>query len=332
MDREAGTEMNQKKIYDYAVDENVELFVLIKSADVRLAKNGKKFIAFNFSDSSGEISAKFWDASEEDISNFKPGKIVFLKGKREVYQNNPQIKIFHMRQATDEEPANPEFFVKKAPVSKDDMEKEFNQSLFEITNPNWNRVVRFLLHEHHDAFFSFPAAKKNHHAFDGGLAYHSLSMLRLAHSIAKQYSDVINAPLLYAGAILHDLGKTIELSGPIATKYTLEGNMIGHIVLVDEEIVKACQHLKIDLESEDMILLRHMILSHHGLLEYGSPVRPHLLEAEVLHQIDELDASIQMLKGTLSHTEPGNFSERIFGMDGRNFYRPQGKIQPTEND
>lgn len=324
--------MKQRKIYDYAVDENVELFVLIKSAEVRLAKNGKKFIAFNFSDSSGEISAKFWDASEDDIANFKPGQVVLLKGKREVYKNNPQIKIYHMRQTTEEEPMNPELFVKTAPVPKDDMEKEINQALFEITNPNWNRVVRYLLREHHDAFFSFPAAKKNHHAFDGGLAYHTLSMLRLAHSVAKQYSDVINAPLLYAGALLHDLGKTIELSGPVATKYTLEGNLIGHIVLVDEEIVKACQHLKIDLASEDMILLRHMILSHHGLLEYGSPVRPHLIEAEVLHQIDELDASIQMLKGALNHTEPGNFSERIFGMDGRNFYCPQEKTQVSEDD
>ncbi|KRL03181.1 3'-5' exoribonuclease YhaM family protein [Liquorilactobacillus capillatus] len=322
--------MKEKKIYDYIIDENMELFVLIKSADVRLAKNGKKFIAFNFSDSSGEISAKFWDASEEDIANFKPGKIILLKGKREVYQNNPQIKIYHIRLVSAEEGLKPEDFVKKAPLSKDDMEKEFNQALFEITNPSWNRVVRFLLHKYHDQFFSFPAAKKNHHAFDGGLAFHTLSMLRLAHTIAKQYADIINAPLLYAGAILHDLGKTIELSGPIATKYTLEGNLIGHIVLVDEEIVKACQQLKIDLASEDMILLRHMILAHHGLLEYGSPVRPHLLEAEVLHQIDELDASIQMLRGTLAHTEPGNFSERIFGMDGRNFYRPQEKVQSDE--
>ncbi|MFT8882531.1 MAG: HD domain-containing protein [Liquorilactobacillus hordei] len=313
--------MSQNKIYDYAVDENMELFMLIKSADVRIAKNGNKFIAFMFTDSSGEISAKFWDASEDDIASFVPGKIVFVKGKREVYQGNPQVKIFKMRLATEQEPNNVNAFVKKAPVSVDEMEDEFNAALFEITNANWNRVVRYLLSEYHDQFFSYPAAKKNHHAFAGGLAFHTLSMLRLAHAIVKEYED-INAPLLYAGAILHDLGKVIELSGPVATQYTLTGNLIGHIVLIDEQIVKAADKLKIDLENEDMILLRHMILSHHGLLEYGSPVQPHLLEAEVLHQIDQLDASIQMLRGTLGHTEPGTFSERIFGMDGRNFYRP----------
>ncbi len=184
--------------------------------------------------------------------------------------------------------------------------------------------MRYLLKEYHDEFFKFPAAKSNHHAYAGGLAFHTLSILRLAKAVTEQYEEVDKA-LLYAGTILHDLGKVLELSGPVATTYTLAGNLIGHIVLVDEEIVKACAALKIELEGEDAILLRHMILAHHGLLEYGSPVQPHLLEADILHQLDNLDASIQMLKKSLAHTEPGNFSERIFGMEGRNFYQPKQK-------
>ena len=312
----------EKKIFEYKVDENVALFVLIKSAEVRNTKNNKQFIAFNFEDSSGQISAKLWDATPEAIEQFQTGKVAFIKGKREVYQNNPQMKIYHIRLTEEGEPNDPSQFVVSAPMKKDDMEEEFNKVIFEITNPNWNRIVRYLITEKHDDFFSYPAAKKNHHAFSGGLAYHTLSMLRLAKSIVAEYGDVINAPLLYAGVILHDLGKTIELSGSVATTYTLAGNLIGHIVLIDEEIVKAAGELKINLESEDMILLRHVVLAHHGLLEYGSPVQPHLIEADVLHQIDNLDASIQMLKGSLAHTEEGEFSERIFGMDGRNFYKP----------
>lgn len=155
-------------------------------------------------------------------------------------------------------------------------------------------------------------------------------MLRLAQAVAKQY-PIINAPLLYAGVILHDMGKTLELSGAVATSYTVTGNLIGHIVLIDEQIVLACHELKIDENKENVVLLRHLILSHHGLLEYGSPVRPHLLEAEVLHQIDQLDASIQMLSGVLEHTAPGEFSEKIFGMDGRNFYRPEIADFSTKN-
>ncbi len=313
-----------KKLFDYKVDENLELFVLIKSAETRIAKNGKKFIAFNFADTSGVISAKFWDASDDDIKRFEAGKVVFLKGKRENYQNNPQIKIFKLRLANDKEPNDPALYLQAAPEKTPVMEEELNQYVFEIVNPTWNRIVRYLLKEYHDEFFKFPAAKSNHHAYAGGLAFHTLSILRLAKAVTEQYEEVDKA-LLYAGTILHDLGKVLELSGPVATTYTLAGNLIGHIVLVDEEIVKACAALKIELESEDAILLRHMILAHHGLLEYGSPVQPHLLEADILHQLDNLDASIQMLKKSLAHTEPGNFSERIFGMEGRNFYQPKQK-------
>src|SRR5699024_7434232 len=96
-----------------------------------------------------------------------------------------------------------------------------------------------------------------------------------------QYEE-LNRSLLYSGLILHDLGKVIELSGVTSTEYTLEGNLVGHIVIIYEEIAKACETLKIDGQSEDVLLLKHMVLAHHGHLEYGSPVRPKLMEAEVL--------------------------------------------------
>ncbi len=316
--------METKKIFDYQIDDNMELFVLIKAADVRIAKNGKKFIAFTFADHSGEISAKFWDASEQDIAQFQAGKVAALKGKRENYKQNPQIKIFKMRLAQENEPNDPRLYLQSAPESVQDMEKDIDEMIFEITVPAWNRIVRYLLKKYHDQFFSYPAAKKNHHDFAGGLAFHTISILRLAQAVVHEYED-INAPLLYAGAILHDLGKTIELSGPVATVYTVPGNLLGHIVLIDEEIAQACDKLGIDPLNEDAVLLRHMIVSHHGLLEYGSPVQPHIMEAEILHHLDDLDASIQMMRKALDHTKPGDYTERIFGMDGRNFYQPLGK-------
>ena len=98
-------------------------------------------------------------------------------------------------------------------------------------------------------------------------------MLRLGKAIVKEYPE-LNASLLYAGIILHDLGKVIELTGPMTTEYTLAGNLVGHLVLVDEEITQACMALKFDDKEEDIVVLRHMVLAHHGLLEYGSPVRP----------------------------------------------------------
>lgn len=313
-----------KKLRELAVDESFEIFVLIKQADVRLAKNGKKFIAFTFQDTSGSIDGKFWDASEDEISKFTGGQVVALGGKREVYQSNPQIKILNLRLATAEEPNQASLYMEKAPIQKEEMVEEINQTIFEITNATWNRIVRHLMTQYQSEFFEFPAAKRNHHAFAGGLAYHTVSMLRLAKSICKEYPE-LNPSLLYAGVILHDLGKIIELSGPVSTEYTLAGNLIGHLVIVDEEITKACQTLKIDDRTEDVVILKHMILAHHGLLEYGSPVRPRVMEAEVLHQIDNLDASIQMMIGSLKQIEPGEYTERIFGMDNRSFYLPNVK-------
>ncbi|AIM25365.1 HD domain-containing protein [Melissococcus plutonius] len=311
-----------KKLHELSVDELFESYVLIKVAEIRVAKNGKKFIAFTFQDTSGTIDGKYWDASEEEINHFVSGQVVLLNGKRENYQGRPQIKIIHMRLAHSDEPNQPESYMEQSPLKKEDMLQEINQQLFEITNPNWNRIVRYLLTKYQQEFYQFPAAKKNHHAFTGGLAYHTLSMLRLGKSICNEY-PILNASLLYAGIILHDLGKVIELSGNLTTEYTLSGNLIGHLVLVDEEIAKACISLKIDESTEDVILLRHMVLAHHGLLEYGSPVRPRIMEAEVLHQIDTMDASIQMMKQAIQQTEPGKYTERIFGMDKRSFYVPK---------
>ncbi|MEY8446659.1 HD domain-containing protein [Enterococcus ratti] len=311
-----------KKIRELVIDEQFELFVLIKNADVRIAKNGKKFIAFTFQDASGSVDGKYWDASEEEIKRFTAGTVVFLSGKREVYQGNPQVKIFHMRVAKMDEPNEPNLYMEKAPLKKEEMEEAISQLLFEITNAHWNRIVRYLLNKYQKQFFEFPAAKRNHHAYTSGLAYHTLTMLHLGTAIADEYPK-LNRSLLYAGIILHDLGKVIELSGPMSTEYTLAGNLVGHLVLVDEEITKACLALKINEADEDVLVLKHMVLAHHGLLEYGSPVRPRIIEAEVLHQIDTLDASLQMMLTSIKQTEPGKYTERIFGMDNRSFYVPK---------
>lgn len=313
-----------KKLIDFQNDEEMELFVLIKNAEKRVTKTGKDFISLVFQDRSGEIRGNYWDAKPADFEQFQSGRVVLLKGKRETYKGAPQVKIMAMRLATEEEPNDPTTYTEKAPVSASELREAFAQLVFEINNPDWNRVVRYLLKKYDQQFFSFPAAKSNHHAFEGGLAFHTLSIVKLAKAVAQQYEN-IDQSLLIAGAILHDLGKTIELSGPVATQYTVEGNLLGHIVIIDEEVVEAAQALKIDPNGESMVLLRHLLVSHHGLREYGSPIEPHMLEAVVLHSLDDLDAQIQMVSGALKNTDEGHFSERIFGMDGRRFYKPQVK-------
>lgn len=310
-----------KQLMDLVENEDFEMFVILKKAEKRVAKNGKQFLAITFQDKSGEINGMYWDASDEDVEKFTAGTIVHLTGKRESYLNSPQIKISSMNLPNPDQHLDREDFVQSAPMKEADMKSEIDQIVFSITNATYNRVVRYLLKKHGDAFFEFPAAKSNHHDFEGGLAFHTISIVRLAEHIVDQYGD-IDAPLLYAGAVLHDLGKTIELSGPVGTTYTLAGNLLGHLSIIDAEIVEAADNLGIPQDSEELLLLRHMVLSHHGLKEYGSPERPQLLEAEILHDLDELDASIMMMKRALNQTAPGEFSDKIFGLDNRRFYRP----------
>lgn len=297
----------------------MSLQAVIKLSDYRLAKNGKHFLSLVFEDKSGQIPGKYWDASPQDAEDFKVGAIVQLDGKRDLYQGKPQVTISRLG-VIDPTTVDMSKFVQTAPEKKVDMENDFEDVFLHITNGSWNRIVRYLFKKYHDKFFASPAAKSNHHDFQGGLAFHTLSMVRMAEHVCKQYPQVDRA-LLLAGTCLHDLGKVIELNGTLGIEYTFEGNMIGHITIVDEEIVKAAKELGISLESEDMILLRHMVLSHHGLLEYGSPERPKLLEAEILHNLDVLDASINMISKALDKTAPGQFSERIFGLDNRTFYK-----------
>lgn len=312
-----------KKLYEYNVDESFEICLLIKAADVRMAKNGNPFIAFTFQDQSGQMDGKYWSATSDDIAKYVPGKVVVVNGKREMYNNSPQVKIVNLRltDASKGEPTSASHFVEHAPMTKEEMEEELKRLFDGITNLALKSIVRHILKQYQAEFFEYPAAKRHHHAFVGGLSFHTISMLRLAEAIATQYTQ-INRSLLYSGVILHDIGKTMELTGAIGTEYTLKGNLLGHIVIMDEEITKACEALDIDENQEDVLLLKHLILAHHGKLEYGSPVRPQLLEAEVLHHIDLLDATITMMSNALDKTEPGAFSERVFGLDNRSFYKP----------
>lgn len=320
-----------KKLYDYALDETGDLFLLIKSVAERKTRMGKTFLSVTFQDVSGEMVGNIWDVSASEIEKYIPGRVVHLTAKREEYNGQPQLQINKIRLATDTEPNDPELYVKSAPLNRAEMIEKLNEVIAEITDPKMNKIVRYLLNKYSKDFFHAPAAKTNHHAFNGGLAYHTISMLELAKTIVGYYPN-INPSLLYSGLVLHDLGKVMELSGPTATEYTLQGQLIGHIVLVDQEIVLACEELKIDKESEEVIMLRHVILAHHGLLEYGSPVRPQVKEAEIIHYLDQIDAKINMMEDELSKTEPGDFTPRIWALENRTFYKPNFAAETNEKE
>lgn len=311
-------------LYDVKTGEEFGIFVLIKSADVRIARNGNPFIAFNFQDRSGSMEGMYWSATESEIERFQPGRVVFLKGERDSYQGKAQVKIKQLRLADMGEPDDPTLYVERIEMKQEDLANELSEALFLIREPNIARIVRKILHMVEDDFYQYPAAKRHHHALAGGLSFHTISMVRIAKALLKIYPD-LNASLLIGGIILHDIGKTIELSGPLSTDYTLKGKMMGHIVIMSELIEKACAEIGVNSDNESIILLKHVVLAHHGKLEYGSPVQPQIMEAELVHQIDMMDANINMMTTALSKVEAGDFTEPIYPLDRRQLYKPHFK-------
>jgi 3'-5' exoribonuclease len=308
-----------KGIQHYEVGEQVELYLLIKSSTKGIASNGKPFLTLILQDKTGEIEAKLWDASLEDEQTYTAESIVKIVGDIHHYRGRNQLKIRNIRPVNEQDNVNISDFLETAPLKKEDMMDKITGYIFAMKNPNIQRITRHLLKKHQHAFLEYPAATKNHHEFVSGLAYHVVSMLDLAKAIAQLYPS-LDTDLLYAGVILHDLGKVIELSGPISTNYTVAGNLLGHISIMVNEIGKAAEELNI--HGEEVMVLQHMVLSHHGKAEWGSPKPPLIKEAEILHLIDNIDAKMNMLDRALERVKPGEFTEKIFALDNRSFYKP----------
>ncbi|MFC6117062.1 3'-5' exoribonuclease YhaM [Macrococcoides bohemicum] len=298
---------------------SVDNYFLIHKAIQGVTGQGKPYLTLYLKDKSGDLEAKVWTVTEDDIKALTPETLVRIKGDVIDYRGRIQMKVNQFKVATPEDGVKLEHFLESAPLSEDDMMNELMDYLLEIENAKLQRVTRLLLKKHQNEFMTFPAASSNHHNFVSGLLYHVLTMLKQAKALCDIYPS-LNKSLLYSGIILHDLGKVKELSGPVATSYTVEGNLLGHISIMSDEVASVAREHNID--GEEIMLLRHLILSHHGKYEYGSPKLPMVKEAEILNFIDNIDARMQMFDKHMKKVEKGNFSERIFALENRQFYKP----------
>lgn len=300
--------------------DSVENFFLIHRATQGVTAQGKDYMTLFLQDKSGDIEAKLWTVSKEDMQILKPETIVWVKGDVINYRGRKQMKVNQFRLAKPEDGFKTQDFVAGAPLSPDEIQENISHYILDIENANLQRITRHLLKKYQDKFFTYPAASSHHHNFASGLSYHVLTMLEIAKSLCNIY-PLLNRSLLYSSIILHDLGKVRELSGPVATTYTVEGNLLGHISIASDEVAEAAKELGID--GEEVMLLRHMILAHHGKMEFGSPKLPHLKEAEILFFIDNIDAKMNMFEKAFKKTDKGQFTERVFGMENRQFYNPE---------
>ena len=316
-------EFSSKKIRDLAVGDRVDYYFIIKRVDLKTTNsNDKKYLDFIFGDKTGEISGKLWEVPQDVETYFTEGDLVKVRGTVTSYMNNNQFKVDRIRKASEEDGVIPEDFVESAPLKNTDMLRDIEGYLQRIGDQDIQQVVQMALEEKKDKLMFYPAAKRNHHAIRSGLLYHVLTMLKLGDQISKVY-PAVNTDLLFAGIILHDLEKINEMDSSelgIVKEYTLEGNLLGHISLGVKNVDRICDRL--NTPEEKRMLLQHMILSHHYEPEYGSPVKPMFLEAELLHHIDMIDARMFDFTLAVRDLEPGAISESIFSLDRRRIYKP----------
>lgn len=276
-------------------------------------QTGSPYLSFAIEDSSGTINCKFWDAVNVEM---KSGTVYQLTGEMSEYNNKPQFIVNAFKEETDEEVINT--FYKMAPQEINEIKVGILEYANKIESDNVRLIVKEILTRYESAYFSYPAATQNHHAYINGLGYHVLTMLKLSDGICDIY-PYLDRGLLYAGIILHDFAKVIELSNARSPEYTLEGKLLGHLVMGSNIVEQVAQEL--DIHTEEVLLLQHMVLSHHGRKEWGSPQRPQIPEAEALHFIDNLDSKFESLRLEFENVETKEWTKRIPVLDGRSFYK-----------
>lgn len=288
--------------------------------EVKKTAKGVPFLDLILTDSSGEIGAKLWDYKEDLHKCVKPNVVIKVRGTISVFNEAPQLRVERVRAVLESDNVNIEDFIPSADYSGEAMYDSIFDEVSTFENGQLKRLVITVLEQNKSKLLYWPAAFKLHHAMRGGLLYHTLSILRLAHAVAEIYPSV-EKDLLFSGVILHDIAKLLEFDvsdAGVVSGYTVEGTLIGHLVKGAMMIEKTGEELGIDREL--LMLIEHMLLSHHGEPEFGAAVRPMFLEAEILSQLDLMDARIYEMTQAISEIQPGDFTPRQWALDNRKLY------------
>lgn len=306
------------KIREFKEKQRYTMNLLVKNVLKGVTQKGAPYLSLVLQDSTGTIDGKLWDASAEDMEQAKPGHVEQLSFEVLDYNNALQLRV-HSIQDIDQEPIDLSEYVMASPVAISELKQRISGYIASLTNPVLQKLVQGMFDKVGRSFFDYPAASRIHHNYLGGLAEHTLGMADLAEYIAKAH-PFLNRDLLIAGVLIHDMGKTAELGGLVSNEYTLEGKLVGHISIGHGWLMETAEALGLAKEP-DTLLLRHMILSHHGRNEFGSPVLPEIPEAEALYLIDYMDSRMVSLRSAMEPIKPGQWTQKMFAFDNRQFYK-----------
>jgi len=299
-----------------------DVFVLSEKTMAQ-KRDGNSFLNITLSDKTGNIKGVIWDRVDDISAGTASGNFVQIQGTVSEYKGMLQLVVKNMTTIPSDS-INPSDFL---PATRRDIDKMFLR-LLKITASMETEHLKKLF----EAFFNdmnfvgkfknAPAAKKMHHAYIGGLLEHTLSMALLADRIAGHYSGV-DRDLLIAGAILHDIGKVREFNYKYSIDYSDEGRLLSHVVIGIMMLDEKIQELE-DFPQDQAVLLRHMIVSHHGTREFGSPEPPKTIEAVLLNYIDEIDAKVNGIRDFIATEDPNESWTSYHRLLGRHFYKGKG--------
>ncbi len=297
-----------------------EGFCLIKSVEKKLTAKGVPYLDLILADNSGEINGKLWDYKDTPSNQFNKSDFVKVRGTYVPFNDTMQFRVERIRCVLPEDNVMIEDYVPSACLTGEVMLAEVEKIVESFSDEELKKLVTAVIDEYRERLLYWPAAKNLHHAVRSGLLMHTLSILRLAESVCKIYRFV-NYDLLCSGAILHDIAKIEEIdvsSTGIASEYTVKGNLLGHLVMGAMCIDRIGR--EIGISDETLTLIEHILISHHGTPEFGAAKLPMFIEAELLSELDLMDARLYEMHHAVEGVEKGEFTPRQWALENRNLY------------
>ena len=302
----------------------VEGYCIIRSVTQKSNVKGSDYLDFVLCDAGGEVNAKLWDYNIEQHGHYEADTVIKVRGTINLWKDTEQLKVDRIRNLKAGEEVDMSRLIPCAPLPPQQMYDDLYACAEGFQDNDLKMLTQYILRENREALLRWPAALKLHHAMRGGLLYHTHTMLRAAQALCGVYKAVypgLDEQLVYAGVILHDVAKVPELQVGelgLATGYSTCGQLLGHINMGVALVERAAAELMIDEEIK--VLVQHILLSHHGLAEYGSPRAPMFPEAEIVSQVDVLDSRLFEMFEAVSGVQVGEFSERQWALDNRQIY------------
>lgn len=311
------------KIADLAPNTSGWGFFLCSRKETRVGRTGNPYLEVGLQDVSGEIRAKVFQDVETVTLEFDAGEFVKAQGRSNVYQGRTELILDKIRRVMPDRDASDGFredeCIRCAPRPVDEMWAELTARIESVGDPALRALLSSIVARHADRLKIWPAARQIHHAYRSGLLEHILKIMKVSLFLADEYGA--RRDLLIAGALLHDIGKLRELSYDTSTDYTVEGNLVGHIVIGVGMLQEAVRE-QTGIPGELVTELEHLILSHHGEQELGSPVVPKTVEAFLLAAVDDLDAKLYQVRQHLDEDDsPGRFTSMHRRLD-RSLLKP----------